>query len=180
MSEQLAVAPAPVVTRGAGGYTRNRKWSRTALVGILYSFPLALFTSLSPFFRKALKQNKNAHVLFFASAGSHAIGSMTAYRMFLEPPPQEYRASFRPNLGHVTSVVPGLGAIAFGHLVYPGIFILLGEKTWYLRRTEYRRLTIKCTLAFLPAHLMVVVPYSLILGALIKRSVKSKKEDDVK
>lgn len=152
----------------------NRRFVRVPLVGILFGLPLAIATPASPFFRKSVKQNKNPQYLFMASFLTHTIGSMLGYYLVSETAGRnKHPERLRPNLTYTNCIVPGLGALMFSHCCYPGVFVVLGERNLRNAGREYRRLTWRCLLAFAPAHLCAIVPFSFLLAALF--GVKKEK-----
>jgi hypothetical protein len=156
--------------------TDRKRFVRVPVVGLLFGFPLAIMTPASPFFKKSVKQNKNPQYLFMASFLTNTIGAMIGYSLGCEFGGRNPdTARLRPNLTYTNCVFPGLGALLFSHFCYPGVFVFLGERTWRKAGSEYRRLTWRCLLAFAPAHLSVVLPFSLLVAAVI--GVKKKKPD---
>ena len=154
----------------------NHPFIRSLVVGIAYGLPMGLFAPMSPFFRRAIKQNKQTVALFASATVATGFGSMLSYRLLLEPPKEKWMASYRPNLNLTNCIVPGVSGVLMGHLCYPGLFILLGERTWAKRRSEYFRMTRMTLLAFFPSHMLFVGPYCLVLGMAFRRKGQKRKE----
>ncbi|KAG5472470.1 hypothetical protein LSCM1_03869 [Leishmania martiniquensis] len=151
-----------------GEYATYRRVIRTVLCGVLFATPLCVAIPMSPLLKLSQTQeNKRAiiprmmsdffYVNFFASA--------TAYWILVEPliPNPRAKEGFVPYLGPLTAEVPAVSCLVTSHLFYPGVWAMVNEPTWKLRRREFVRLNIKCFFAFGPIH----VPAALGLGAAV-------------
>ncbi|KAG5473237.1 hypothetical protein CUR178_03157 [Leishmania enriettii] len=151
-----------------GQYATYRRVIRTLLCGILFATPLCAAIPLSPLLKLSQTQeNKRSiiprmmsdffYVNFFASA--------TAYWMLVEPfiPNRKAKEGFVPYLGPVTAEIPAVSCLLISHLFYPGLWAIVNEPTWQLRRREFVRLNVKCFVAFGPVH----VPAAVGLGAAV-------------
>ncbi|CAJ1032021.1 hypothetical protein, conserved [Leishmania shawi] len=151
-----------------GEYAAYRRVIRTILCGVFFATPLCAAIPMSPLLKLSQTQeNKKSiiprmmsdffYVNFFASAA--------AYWVLVEPfiPNPRAKEGFVPYLGPVTAEIPAVSCLLLSHLFYPGLWAIVNEPTWKLRRQEFVRLNTKCFLAFGPIH----VPAAVGLGAAV-------------
>ena len=118
-----------------------------------------------PLFRRAIEHNTNIAVMVSHCTVATLVSASLSYYFLMEPPSVPIqRGRLIPQLGPLSALVPGMGALATCHLLYPGIFILMCEPTLKQKLREYARMTYKVTFAFLPSHFVYVGLISVVLG----------------
>ncbi|KAG5498746.1 hypothetical protein JKF63_03039 [Porcisia hertigi] len=155
-----------------GEYATYRRVIRTVLCGVLFATPLCAAVPMSPLLKLSQTQeNKRSiiprmmsdffYVNFFASA--------TAYWLLVEPfiPNPRAREGFVPYLGPVTAEIPAVSCLFTSHLFYPGLWAIVNEPTWKLRRQEFVRLNAKCFFAFGPVHIPAAVGLGAAIGVVL-------------
>ncbi|CAG9578487.1 conserved hypothetical protein [Leishmania major strain Friedlin] len=158
------------VTRGDafGEYATYRRVIRTVLCGILFAIPLCAAAPMSPLLKLSQTQeNKKSIIPRMMSDFFYVnfLASTAAYWVLVEPFISNPRAKegFMPYLGPVTAEVPAVSCLFASHLFYPGLWAIVNEPTWKLRRHEFVRLNVKCFVAFGPVH----VPAAVGVGAAV-------------
>lgn len=155
-----------------GDYGIYRKIIRTLLCGILFAVPLCVAIPMSPLLRLSQTQDNKKNIIprmmgdFFYV---NFIASTAAYWFVVERfiPNPKAKEGFVPYLGPVTAEIPALSCLIVSHLFYPGLWAIVNEKTWTLRRHEFVRLNLKCFFAFGPTHIPAAVGLGAVVGLLL-------------
>lgn len=155
-----------------GEYSTYRRLIRTVLCGVLFATPLCVTAPLSPLLKLSQTQeNKKSIIPRMMSDFFYVnfIASAAAYWVLVEPfiPNPKGREGFLPYLGPLTAQIPALSCLVGSHLFYPGLWAIVNEPTWKLRRREFVRLNVKCFFAFGQVHVPVAVGLGAAVGLLL-------------
>ncbi|GET90858.1 hypothetical protein, conserved [Leishmania tarentolae] len=151
-----------------GEYATYRRVIRTVLCGVFFATPLCVAAPMSPLLKLSQTQeNKKSLIPRMMSDFFYVnfLASTAAYWALIEPfiANPKAKEGFLPYLGPVTAEIPAVSCLFVSHLFYPGLWAIVNEPTWKLRRQEFVRLNVKCFFAFGPVH----VPAAVGLGAAI-------------
>ncbi|KAK7199171.1 hypothetical protein NESM_000887000 [Novymonas esmeraldas] len=155
-----------------GEYATYRRVIRTVLCGTLFAVPLCAAIPLSPLLKLSQTQeNKKSIVPRMMSDFFYVnfIASAATYWALVEPriPNPKAKEGFVPYLGPITAEIPATGCLVASHLFYPGLWAIVNEPTWTLRRQEFVRLNVKCFFAFGPVHVPAILALGAAVGAVL-------------
>ncbi|AYU81052.1 hypothetical protein conserved [Leishmania donovani] len=155
-----------------GEYATYRRVIRTVLCGVLFATPLCAAAPMSPLLKLSQTQeNKKSIIPRMMSDFFYVnfLASTAAYWVLVEPfiPNPRAKEGFVPYLGPVTAEIPAVSCLFVSHLFYPGLWAIVNEPTWKLRRREFVRLNAKCFVAFGPVHVPAAVGLGMAVGVVL-------------